>query len=321
MSEKKTREEKMSEIEKRLEIGIREVFEGPFNEFINQMAKFPSYSVNNCILILSQHPTAQRVCSLKTWNKEFNRSVIRGEKGIMILAPVSRKCKTTEEIYDENGNILRNQDGQPVKEEITKEYISFRPVYVFADDQTEGDPLPELVHPLTGSVEHYEELKQAMLDISPVPISFEPIQGAANGYYSPAEDRIVIKEGLPQMQTIKTMLHELSHKMQGHGSKDCLLDRESMEVAAESCCYMSACLLGLPSTDDYSLGYICGWAKTREVTELKECLNIIKKTATELSEQISKRFCEITGLNMEQEIPTRQDIEEPNVAGRRRGRK
>ena len=295
--QKKSREEKMSEIQKKLEDGIREIFEsGAYAEYIKAFSRFPRYSINNCILIASQRPDATYVCGMKTWN-EFNRRVNKNEHGIMILAPVKRKADVEEQVFDEDNHPVVDDKGKPVTEKVTREYQSFRPVYVWDYGQTSGEPLPSLAHTLVGSVDEFEELKQVLIEVSPVPISFEPIKGIANGFYSPKEERIVIKEGLSELQTIKTILHEIAHASLGHGGENDKWDRQTHEVQAESVAFWVAAMIkdkngnGL-DTSDYSFGYISGWSKNKELSELKESIEVIKKIADQLSQAIEAKLKE-----------------------------
>lgn len=291
MADKKTREEKMSEIQLKLENGVRDIFESDrYKEYIQTMSKFPHYSINNCILIASQKPDATYVCGFKKW-QEFGRVVNKGSHGIMIIAPVKVKGSEKEQVLDENSKPVIGADGQPVMEEVTREYQSFRPAYVFDYADTSGDPLPSITSMLEESVESFEELKEVLIKVSPVPITFEPITTGANGFYSPTEMRIVVKDDLPQLQTIKTMIHEIGHASLGHGSKEDKWDRETKEVQAESVAYWVTQMLGL-DTSDYSFGYIGGWSKDKEVSELKESLDVIKTTADEISRKIEDALSE-----------------------------
>lgn len=178
--QKVSREERMSEIQAKLENGVREIFESEkYKEYISTMAKFPNYSINNCILIASQCPSASYVCGYRTWQKEFNRVVNRNESGIMILAPIKYKADVEEPLYDEQSHPVIGDDGKQKTEKTTREFQSFRPVYVFDVQQTSGDPIPTLVNLLDHGVEGYEQLKNALIAISPVPVAFEPIDGGA----------------------------------------------------------------------------------------------------------------------------------------------
>lgn len=293
MAERQTREEKMSTIQKKLEDGVRAIFTSEkYQEYISAMSKFPRYSINNCILIASQLPEASLVCGFRKWQTEFNRTVNKGEHGIMILAPIKGKTEVVEEVFDENNKAIVDENGNQKTEKVTREYQTFRPVYVFDVSQTSGDPLPTLASELNETVDSFEEMKSVLISISPVPVSFETINGGANGYYSPTAGKIVIDERLPQLQMLKTMVHEIAHATLGHGSKEDKWDRQTKEVQAESVAYWVTQMIGL-DTSDYSFGYISGWSKDKEVSELKESLDVIKQTADKLSSSIEEKIKEM----------------------------
>lgn len=292
MALKQTRAEKMSVIQKKLEDGVKEIFSSKkYREYITAMSKFPRYSVNNCILIASQYPDASLVCGYKKWQRDFNRTVNKGERGIMILAPFKGKTEVEEEVFDENNKAVVDEDGNQKTEKVIREYQSFRPVYVFDVSQTDGDPLPTLATELDAKVDSFEELKNIFQSISPVPISFEEIAGEVNGFYSPKDERIVIDNRLPELQMLKTMIHEIAHATLGHGSKEDKWDRETKEVQAESVAYLVTQMIGL-DTAEYSFGYISGWSKDREVSELKENLDVIKQAADKISALIEEKLKE-----------------------------
>ena len=311
MAERQTREEKMSAIQKKLEDGVRAIFTSEkYQEYISAMSKFPRYSINNCILIASQLPEASLVCGFRKWQTEFNRTVNKGEHGIMILAPIKGKTEVVEEVFDENNKAVVDENGNQKTEKVTREYQTFRPVYVFDVSQTSGDPLPTLASELNETVDSFEEMKSVLISISPVPVSFETINGGANGYYSPTAGKIVIDERLPQLQMLKTMVHEIAHATLGHGSKEDKWDRQTKEVQAESVAYWVTQMIGL-DTSEYSFGYISGWSKDKEVSELKESLDVIKQTADKISSSIEEKIRE---LRSEKEaLPMVSEEKEPYV--------
>ena len=311
MAERQTREEKMSAIQKKLDDGVRAIFTSEkYQEYISAMSKFPRYSINNCILIASQLPEASLVCGFRKWQTEFNRTVNKGEHGIMILAPIKGKTEVVEEVFDENNKAVVDENGNQKTEKVTREYQTFRPVYVFDVSQTSGDPLPTLASELNETVDSFEEMKSVLISISPVPVSFETINGGANGYYSPTAGKIVIDERLPQLQMLKTMVHEIAHATLGHGSKEDKWDRQTKEVQAESVAYWVTQMIGL-DTSDYSFGYISGWSKDKEVSELKESLDVIKQTADKISSSIEEKIKE---MRKEREsLPMVSEEKEPYV--------
>ena len=289
MKKTSNREEKMSLVQQKLEEGVRDIFESDkYKEYMKTMSRFPRYSINNCILIACQCPEASHVCGFKKWQTDFNRTVNKGEHGIMIIAPIKIKADVEEPLYDENSKPVLKEDGSQETETVSREFQGFKPAYVFDVSQTSGEPLPSIVTQLNESVDGYEKLKNILIEISPVPISFEPIEGGANGYYSPTSQKIVVKRDLPELQTIKTMIHEIAHASLGHGSKEDKYDRETKEVQAESVAYWVSQMIGL-DTSEYSFGYISGWSKDKEVSELKDNLEIIKQTADKISLAIEEK--------------------------------
>ena len=314
--ERVSREERMSQIQEKLEAGVREIFDSEkYKDYISTMAKFPHYSINNCILIVSQCPEASHVCGYKKWQTDFNRVVNRNEHGIMIIAPMTYKADVEEAVFDSENHPVLDSNGKQVTETVTREFQGFRPAYVFDVSQTSGDPLPTLATMLSGGVEDFENMKDILIAISPVPISFEKITGGANGYFSPATQSIVVKEGMSELQTIKTMIHEIAHATLGHGGKDDKWDRETKEVQAESVAYWVTQMVGLDSSD-YSFGYISGWSKDREVTELKENLDLIKTTADKISADLERELSK----SIEQTEDLKPGVEQAEQAKRKKVR-
>ncbi len=218
----------------------------------------------------------------------------------MIIAPMRFKTNVKEQVMDEHNRPAKDVNGKPITEEVEKEYQTFRPAYVFDYSDTDGEPLPTLATILDEKVDSFEQLKEVLIKISPVPISFEDIASAANGYFSPSENKIVVRNDLPELQTIKTMIHEIGHASLGHGGKEDKWDRETKEVQAESVAYWVSQMIGL-DTSEYSFGYISGWSKDKKVSELKDNLELIKKTADEISSAIEK---ELAVLQKVKEEPT-----------------
>ena len=305
------REEKMNMIQEKLEAGTREIFTTEkYKTYISTMAKFPEYSINNCILIASQCPTATLVCGYKKWQSEFHRTVNRNEHGIMIIAPVKYKADVEELVYDEDSKPVLDEMGKQKKKIVNREFQSFRPAYVFDVQQTSGEPLPTLATMLEESVEGYEQLKEALILISPVQVSFESIEGSANGYYSPAEEKIVVREGMPQLQTIKTLIHEIGHVELKHGSEEDKFDRNTKEIQAESVAFWVAEMIGNGlDTSEYSFGYISGWSKDKTVPELKENLDLIKETA----DRISRKLETVLSKAKTQDFSEEKEHEERNI--------
>lgn len=266
-----SRQEQIKDITDRLEEGVKGVFESDkYREMLKCMSKFHHYSLNNCLLIAMQYPAATLVAGYQTWKKEFDRQVRRGEKGIRILAPC--KYKVEKKIKGKT---------EPEVVEIT----GFRVVNVFALEQTDGKELPVIgVDELTGDVDGYHKFFDALKDICPVPICAEDIQGGAKGYYDDAAKLIAIQSGMSQMQTIKTMIHEISHQRlhsKENMDEEKLPDRSTKEVEAESIAYTVCSHFGL-DTADYTFGYVAGWSSGKDTKELKSSLERIRVTADEM---------------------------------------
>ena len=278
--DKKSQKERIKEITDQLEAGIQELFESDkFKDYLTCMSKFHNYSLNNTILIAMQRPNATLIAGYKAWQKDHDRTVRKGEHGIKILAPCKYKVTVESE-----------KEGEDPKE---LEYLKFKITHVFDISQTEGKELPSLgIDELSGGVDEYRSMYKALLRVCPVPIVQEEIKGGAKGYYSDAEQRIVIQTGMSEMQTIKTMIHEIAHqKMHSSGSRtlDMPIDRRTKEVEAESVAYTVCQKLGL-DTSDYSFGYIAGWSSGRDVKELKASLERIRSAADELITAIDKQL-------------------------------
>ena len=235
------RQEKIRQITERLEQGVHQIFESDnYKAYLRTMAKFHNYSLNNTILIAMQKPDASLVAGYVSWQKDHDRHVKKGEKGIQIIAPAPYKVKQERDALDPvTGRPQTDAHGNPMKEVVEVEYQSFRVATVFDISQTEGKELPSIgVSELTGSVEGYQAVFDALKASCPVPIAFEDISSGAKGYYHTEDHRIALQEGMSQMQTIKTLVHEMSHeRMHSHEGEKPVeerLSRRSMEVEAES---------------------------------------------------------------------------------------
>lgn len=266
----------MNALTAQLENGIEEVFtSGKLTDYLTMMAKFPNYSASNCLLIMLQRPTAKHVCGYVTWKKEFNRHVKKGENAIHILGGSPRKGKRK----------TKDENGKEVTEEYT--YIKYFPCAVFADDQTEGDDLPELCRELKNNVDNYVFIKEKLKSIANVPIYIESTNSEAKGYFSPMENKIVVQDGMSESQTIKTMVHELTHSiLHCKGGIQESADRDTKEIQAESVAFIVCHHLGIES-DDYSFPYLASWASEKGMKAVRENLDLIQKTAFELIEKIA----------------------------------
>ncbi|EHO15818.1 hypothetical protein HMPREF9623_01729 [Stomatobaculum longum] len=293
------RKNEMKEITEKLEQGVADLFNSEkYQTFLNTMAKFPQYSYNNNLLIMLQKPDATLCQSYTGW-KKMGRFVKRGEKGIRILAPTPFKIDREQNKLDEKGQAILDKDGEPVKETVQIDMTGFKMVSTFDLSQTEGEPLPILgVEELTGSVEGYAKLFEAMKEASPVPVAFEEIKGGAKGYFQTSENRIAIKEGMSEVQNVKTLIHEMAHaKLHNMTAQKARDDggqtRSSKEVEAESVAYTVCQHYGI-DTSDYSFAYVASWSEGKELPELKESLGTIQKAASELITAIDDKVQELT---------------------------
>ena len=294
--------DRLKEITDRLEQGIKELFESErYKEYLRVMSKFYNYSFNNTMLIAMQKPDASYVAGFNAWKNNFQRNVIKGEKGIRILAPAPFKVKREMEKLDpQTQQPIIGKDGKPVTEEQEVTIPAFKVVSVFDVSQTEGKELPDIaVDELTGDVEQYKDFFAALERTSPVPIGFEKIESGAHGYYHLEEKRIAIDEGMSELQTLKTAIHEVSHAklhdIDLNAPKDeqqVRPDRRTREVEAESVAYTVCQHYGL-DTSDYSFGYVAGWSSGKELTELKGSLETIRSAANEIINSIDEHLKEI----------------------------
>ena len=284
----------MDSIMQSLESGVEELFtSNRYQEFLKTMAKFHNYSFNNTMLIAMQRPDATLVTSYKNW-QSMGRQVMKGEKGITIIAPAPYKKMKEKEVLDENQRPIMGTDGKPKTEQVEVTVPHFKAVNVFDIAQTSGEPIqtlaPEL---LTAAVQDFDSFMQAIQKISPVPIRFDEIDGNANGYYHNADKEIVIKKGLSESQTLKTAIHETAHaKLHDREIMESLgveKDRLTKEVEAESVAYCVCSSFGL-DTSDYSFPYIAGWSSSREMKEMKASMDVIRKTAGEMIDQLTEEL-------------------------------
>ena len=297
MAENKNAQQ-VREITDKLEQGIKELFESEkFKEYLTTISKFYNYSFNNTLLIAMQKPDATLIAGYTSWQRNFDRHVMKGEKGIKILAPAPYKAQEEREKIDPaTQKPVLDADGKPVTETVEVMRPAFKVVSVFDVSQTDGKELPDIaVDELTGSVENYAAFFEALKQESPVPISFEDIPGGAKGYFSHAENRIAIQEGMSEIQTVKTAIHEIAHaKLHAINPDEKVApeerkDRHTKEVEAESVAYTVCQRYGI-ETSDYSFGYIAGWSSDKDTKELKGSLETIRSTAAEMIESIDAKL-------------------------------
>lgn len=282
-----------------LEDGIKALYESDaYKKYLDTMAKFHRYSVNNNILIAMQKPEATLVAGYTAWRDTFHRQVKKGEKGIRIIAPVKQMqekpiFKDGKPQFDEKGNLITEK----VKTH------GFKASTVFDISQTEGDPLPAIVSELKDPVDGFDDYLDAIKKISPVPIRFDDIPGSAHGYYSPERKEIVIQRGMAEEQTLKTMIHECAHARLDHGGKDDHWDRNTHEVQAESIAYVCSKALGF-DTSDYSFGYIAGWSSNKEMKEFKESLHVIRDNADKMISGVEEEMTRVMEIRKERQKET-----------------
>ena len=312
--------EKMKEITDRLEQGITELFDSErYKEYLKVMSRFHNYSFNNTLLIAMQKPDASLVAGFTAWKNNFQRNVIKGEKGIKIIAPSPFKVKQqTEKIDPHTRKPVMGKDGKPAMEEKEVTIPAYKVVSVFDVSQTEGKELPDIaVDELTGDVERYKDFFTVLEKTSPVPIGFEKIIGGAHGYYHLEDKRIAIDEGMSELQTLKTAIHEIAHAklhdIDLNAPKDeqqPRVDRRTREVEAESVAYTVCQHYGL-DTSDYSFGYVAGWSSGRELAELKGSLETIRSTAAEIINSIDAHIAQIQKeQDKEQAAPAQEQPEQ-----------
>ena len=291
--------DRMKEITDKLETGIMDLFESDrFQAYLDTMARFHNYSFNNTILIAMQG--GQLVAGYNKWRDEFHRNVKKGEKGIKIFAPAPYKVKKEVPKLDEQGQPVKDKDGNTVTEQNEIQVPAFKIVSVFDVSQTEGEPLPSLgVEELAGDVERYQDFFKALEQTSPVPMAFEDIPGGSHGYYHLTEKRIAIQENMSELQTLKTAIHEIAHaKLHAidpeapAAEQQNRPDSRTREVQAESVAYTVCQHYGL-DTSDYSFGYVAGWSSGKDLKELKASLETIRATAHELITTIDGHLAEL----------------------------
>ena len=335
MAEKKSNREKLKEITASIEQGIQDLFQSDkYAEYLRTMSRFHSYSVRNTILIHMQRPDATAVAGFNAWKKKFQRNVKKGEKGITILAPTPFKKKIEEKKLDPvTKSPMLDHDGNVIMEEKEVEIPLFRPVKVFDVSQTEGKPLPQLSSPLTGEVQNYEIFMEALRRTSPVPIAINPIrEEGVDGFLDLDARDITVKEGMGQMQTVRTTIHEIAHAVlhlkeqnrlsatAGTEQETKSKDRNTKEVEAESVSYAVCQYFGL-QTGEYSFGYIAGWSSEKSLPELKASLETIGRTANQLINDIDRHFKEIckergVDLTQPEQAALEADVPAPPVEAR-----
>lgn len=284
----------MDSIMQNLETGVAELFTSErYQEYLKTMSKFHNYSFNNTLLIAMQRPDATLVTGYRNW-QSMGRQVKKGEKGITIIAPAPIKRKKEQAVLDQDQKPVIGPDGKPKTEEVEVTLPCFKAITVFDIEQTTGEPIQTLAPEiLTAAVEDFDLFLQAIREISPVPIRFDAIEGSANGYYHNLDKEIVIKKDMSQSQTLKTAIHETAHArlhdkeiMESQGIEK---DRLTKEVEAESVAYCVCSAFEL-DTSEYSFPYIAGWSSGKEMRELKASMDVIRKTAGEMIDELTEKI-------------------------------
>ena len=327
MAEKQPIKEQIKKLTDQIEAGIKALFQSgdleKYQAYLRTMSHFHHYSVNNQMLIFSQCPHATLVAGYQKWQNQFSRHVLRGEKGISILAPTPYKIKVEKEKLDPDTKLpLLDADGNTITEEKEVQIPMFRPVKVFDVSQTDGKPLPERVQSpvaeLTGNVEHYEAFMEALRRISPVPIEMKPLSNDLDGFFSPSKQSITLRDGMSEVQTVCAAVHEIAHsKLHDYAKQPNSQPKDSNteEIEAESIAYTVCAYFGI-ETSANSFGYVATWSKDKDLKAFKDSLDTIRKTSSELIsgvEQQFKEICKERGISLEPAQPAQkqpeQDIE------------
>lgn len=270
-----------------MEQSIRGFMDGDrYKEFLGKMSRFHSYSLNNQILIAAQKPDAELCASYTTW-KKMGRYVKKGEKGIRIFCPAPYKVQMLQDEKDpETGKARLMKNGKPYQKRVEIVVPAYKVGHTYDISQTDGEKLPELVSILDGDLDNGQKgLRDALLEICPVPVYTRPVPGNANGFYDRKKKEIVVDEYLPEMQALKTLIHEMAHViLHNVENKDQTEDSATREVQAESVAYIVCQYFGI-DTSEYSFGYISGWSSKRDIPELRASLDIIRTTANDIIEQ------------------------------------
>ena len=299
MAEKQSSRDRLKEITASIEDGIKELFQSErYAQYLQTMSRFHHYSVNNQVLIHMQKPDATLVAGFNKWKNQFGRNVIKGEHGIKIIAPTPVKKKIEQEKLDPDTQLpMLDADGKIITEEKTIQIPMYKPVTVFDVSQTEGKPLPQLAHDLSGNVANYDVFMEALRRSSPVPISVEVMGGGMDGYFDLEHQDIAIRKGMSEVQTVSAVIHEMAHALLHNRTKDTEektpeISRSTEEVQAESISYAVCAYYGI-ATGDNSFGYIASWSKDKTLPELRESLEVISKTADGLISDIDRHYAEI----------------------------
>lgn len=290
------KQEEIAALTADIEKGVEEIFKSDkYREYLSLMSKFTNYSFNNTMLICMQKPDASLVAAFGKW-KELGRTVNKGEHGITIFAPIkvstNMNIETEVPVTDKYGNKLYNEDGTEKTETVSKNIkeLHFKQVKVFDVSQTSGKPIPTFVTELDGDIDEdkMSAIMEGVRKAAGVPVGFEKITSGAKGYYSPAEKRIAINEGMSDYQTLKTAFHETAHRLLHDPESEystLTTSRDGKEIQAESVAYIVASRYGI-DTSEYTFPYVASWSDGKELNELKEHLQEIHSAAKKICDKI-----------------------------------
>lgn len=299
--------EKLKEITASIETGIQELFKSEkYQQYLRTMSRFHRYSVNNTMLIYMQKPDATLVAGFNKWRDNFGRNVMKGEKGIRIIAPSPYKKRIEEAKLDPDTRLpMLDADGKVIMEKKEIQIPMFKPVIVFDVSQTSGKPLPQLASDLAGNIQNYAAFMEALERSSPVPIALKELDQGIDGYFDQVKGTITLRSGMSEVQTVSAAIHEIAHSMlhdNKHqqevpvGSENAASakkkDRRTEEIEAESVSYAVCAYYGI-ATGENSFGYIASWSKDKELSELRASLETINKAASELITDIDRNYVQI----------------------------
>lgn len=307
--ERKDKSEKIKEITEQLHDGIKRLFDSEkYKDYLRVMSRFTNYSFNNTVLIALQRPDTMAVAGYRAWETKFERHVQPGSKGIVIIEPTPWKRKTIEVEKDENGTPKLDEEGKEIKKEVVRVVPQYKLGYVFAYEDTDGKPLPSIVEKLQGNVKEYDVFKKILEEVSPVPVTYEEINNGANGFYRLDTKEIYVDSRLSESQTIKTLTHEIAHSLLHDDTigEDKEANRLEAEVTAESVAFTVLSYYGV-DTSEYSFGYIGGWSSGKELKELQQKMDVIRKTANGLITAIDGKLME-REINLSDELAFRSGI-------------
>lgn len=287
VSDTADRDAKMDELTEKLQEGIKNVFSSDlYKNYLRTMSQFHNYSYANSMLIMMQRPDATHVAGFHAWKNNFNRMVNKGEKGIMIMAPVFDQYVKVPKL-DKDGNPVLDKNGEPVMVKRGSHISNVKPAYVFDVSQTDGEPLPEIARRLDFDVKGFQQIRDSLIKASGCQVEFGDT-GNANGFFVPADNRIVISDSLPEAQTIKTLIHETAHaRLHGKDTEDKAPDTREME--AESVAYIVSEHYGIDSSE-YSFGYIAAWSADKDMGDFKSSLQTIQRAAQGIIADVDKQM-------------------------------